>query len=71
MFDTWTALDSTSIQALQYDETTKVLQIRFARGSEYQYEGVPADVVTGLAHASSPGRYFRANIAGAYGDEGV
>ena len=62
MFDAWTALDSTNIQAIQYDQNTHILQVRFAGGRVYAYDSVPEDTVTALAHSSSPGRFFLEHI---------
>lgn len=62
----WVPVSSSMIEAVSYDQTKQELGIRFVDGREYTYVGVPVDVVQGLTHSSSPGRYFWQYIRGAY-----
>lgn len=58
---------STAIDHVQYDETNKLLHIRFRSGSTtYTYVSVPKPVYEALMRAPSKGRYFAAHIAKRY-----
>lgn len=64
-------VDSSNIAAIGYkagdpDTNLGTLQVRFSSGSEYTYEGVPAQVVEELFEADSVGRTFFATIRGKY-----
>jgi hypothetical protein len=43
-----------------------VLEIEFLDGGVYQYFDVPESIYTGLIQAESAGKYFWANIRGAF-----
>lgn len=58
----WQPLASSNLDAMRYDPTRELLLVRFKGGAVYAYEGVPADIATGLAEADSPGRYMAENI---------
>jgi hypothetical protein len=62
----WTPLASSNLSALRYDESTRVLQIRFQSGRTYSYQDVDPTVVDGLKEASSPGAFFNNNIKGIF-----
>lgn len=66
MFETWTPLSSSNIQAIRYDESTRKLSVRFSSGSTYEYADVGHDTVMDFAHASSPGRFFASDIRDSY-----
>lgn len=51
-------VQSSSLDAVGYDEAASTLGARFKDGAEYQYEGVPESVFAGILSASSAGRYF-------------
>ncbi len=62
----WKQVDSTWIEAIQYDDTTQTLGVRFLDGRVYQYKNVPSDIAQGMATAQSPGSYFWSNIRNQY-----
>ena len=59
-----TAVESSTLAALAYDDGREILQLEFRSGRKYQYFGVPATVCEGLLRASSKGRYFNEVIGG-------
>ena len=60
------SVNSTCLDEVFYNGDAQELTLTFASGSTYSYAGVPADVAQGLVDAGSKGRYFQANIRGAY-----
>jgi hypothetical protein len=60
------AVDSESIATIAYDETSAVLEIEFADGSNYRYFDVPADVHRQFKAADSKGRFFHRMIRRKY-----
>jgi hypothetical protein len=56
------SVDSSTLAAVGYDAASSTLGVRFKNGSEYEYSGVPESVYRGLLAASSPGKYFEANV---------
>lgn len=60
------SLDSRSLAAVGYDETSRTLEVAFVNGSVYQYHDVPAGVFAALLSAESAGRYFNAAIRTRY-----
>lgn len=59
-------LSSSAIASATYDDENEDLTITFRNGGAYDYHGVPAEIFQGLANASSPGRYWHANIKDQY-----
>ena len=59
-------LSSTALRSCAYDGETQALDVTFASGRVFTYEGVPQDVFEGLRDAPSPGSYYHANIKDAY-----
>jgi len=59
---------SSNIRSVGYDPGSSTLEVEFNSGSIYQYLEVSKDEYEGLMSASSKGRYFNANIKGAYQD---
>ena len=57
-------LSSSAIAAIDYYGSR--LTVTFTDGSDYDYEGVPPEVVIELVNAGSAGRYFNANIRNEY-----
>jgi hypothetical protein len=51
-------VDSSSISALAYDESTRTLGVRFRQGETYLYHGVPAALYRALMDAESLGGLF-------------
>jgi hypothetical protein len=58
----YVTVDSSTISAVAYDETTSTLGVRFKNGSEYEYSSVPESVFRGICSASSAGKYFAQNV---------
>lgn len=59
-------VDSTAIQAIDYDETHDKLFVRFVSGERYLYVGVPGEVCRSFLDADSKGRFFQAEIRDCY-----
>jgi len=53
-----TAVESTTLRTIAYDEVGEVLQLEFCSRAIYQYFDVPAAVHQGLLDAQSKGGYF-------------
>jgi hypothetical protein len=63
----WNQLSSSFLTRCTWDPETEELQLQFASGKTYSFDGVPASVYQGLLEADSPGRYYHANIKDNYG----
>jgi hypothetical protein len=61
-----TAVDSSTLVTVAYDETRELLQLEFCTRVVYQYFGVPAAVHQALVDAPSKGRYFHHAIRGRF-----
>ncbi len=61
-----TAVSSTNISSIGYDEESFSLEIEFNNGSVYQYFDVPPEVYRDLMAAGSYGQYFAKNIKGVF-----
>jgi len=59
-----TAVESTTLAAVAYDEAEEALLLAFRSGEIYQYHGVPAAIHEGLLSAVSKGSYFNRIIRG-------
>ena len=57
-----TAVESTTLVTVSYDDARAVLQLEFCSRAVYQYFSVPAAVHQSLLDASSKGRYFNQAI---------
>jgi hypothetical protein len=66
-----TAVESTTLAALAYDEAREILQLEFRSGALYRYCGVPAPVYEALLSAPSKGRYFNRSIRGSFAFSGA
>lgn len=58
----YVSVDSSSLDAVAYDEASSTLGVRFRNGSEYEYLAVPADVYLGILSAPSAGKYFNTHV---------
>ena len=56
---------SSSISEVGHDSTTNTLEVKFANGGIYRYDGVTADHYDALLKAPSLGRHFQQHIRGA------
>jgi KTSC domain len=61
-----TAVESTTLAMVAYDDARELLQLEFRSLAIYQYFGVPAAVHTALLRASSKGSYFNRVIRGRF-----
>ncbi len=52
-------LERQGIAVVDYDGETQLMRIRFARGSLYEYEGVPPAIVTWLIRTKDPAGYVK------------
>ena len=60
----FTAVESTTLATIAYDEARELLQLEFRSRAIYQYLGVPAAVHEALLGAPSKGSYFNRFIRG-------
>jgi hypothetical protein len=61
-----TAVESTTLATVAYDDARELLQLEFRSRAIYQYFGVPAVVHASLLHAPSKGSYFNRVIRGRF-----
>jgi hypothetical protein len=61
-----TAVESTTLVTVSYDDARGLLQLEFCSRAVYQYFSVPAAVHQSLLDASSKGRYFNQAIRGRF-----
>jgi hypothetical protein len=59
-------VDSTAIQAIDYDGERAKLFVRFVSGERYVYVGVPGEVHRSFLDADSKGRFFQSEIRDQY-----
>ena len=61
----WQKLDSSMLDAVDYDDVLHVLHVRFnGRGEIYSFQEVPEDMYKGLMESTSKGAYFNKKIKG-------
>jgi len=63
-----TAVESSNLKAIGYDQATQTLQVDFKSGKRYQYQSVPPDVFAEFQAAESVGKFFAARIKGEFFD---
>jgi KTSC domain len=61
-----TAVESTTLAALAYDDVHEILRLEFRSLAVYRYFGVPAWVYEALLEAPSKGGYFNQAIRGRF-----
>ena len=61
-----TAVESTTLATVAYDDARELLQLEFRSRAIYQYFGVPAAVHAALLRAPSKGSYFNRVIRGRF-----
>ncbi len=61
-----TAVESTTLATVAYDQARQLLQLEFCSRAIYQYFGVPAAVHQALLQAPSKGSYFNRFIRGRF-----
>lgn len=57
---------SSAITGQGYDAERGILAVQFKGGKTYHYEGVPPDLVDGMAKAESIGKFVAANVVGKF-----
>lgn len=58
--------NSSNLDSALYEETKKMLLVRFKSGDVYRYSDVPANVFKKLCLADSAGNFFGTNIRSIY-----
>jgi hypothetical protein len=61
-----TAVDSSTVAGIGYDNTSMTLEVAFTGGTLYQYFNVPRSVYRKFMKADSKGQFFNAEIRDAY-----
>jgi KTSC domain len=61
-----TAVESTTLAIIAYDEAQALLRLEFRSRAVYLYFDVPCGVHEGLLRAASRGRYFNTEIRGRF-----
>ena len=61
-----TAVESTTLATVAYDEVRELLQLEFRSRAIYHYLGVPSIVHEALLAAPSKGGYFNQSIRGRF-----
>lgn len=61
-----TAVNSSNLASVGYEEPSQTLEIEFHHGGVYQYYDVPEHIYIELKNAGSIGSYFCQNIRNAY-----
>ena len=61
-----TAVESTTLARVAYDDAMEMLQLEFRSRAVYQYFGVPSAVHAALLRAPSKGNYFNRVIRGRF-----
>jgi hypothetical protein len=61
-----TAVESTALATVGYDDAHELLQLEFRSGANYRYYGVPTAVHEALLQAPSKGSYFNWAIRGRF-----
>lgn len=61
-----TAVESTALATVGYDEAQELLRVEFCGRAIYHYFGVPVTVHQGLLGAPSKGSYFNQAIRGRF-----
>jgi len=64
-------LTSSNLQAVAYDPTSRVLEVKFHGGNHYRYHDVDPKTHEALLSAESAGKYFGAHIRGKHRHEEV
>ena len=67
---TWTAVESSALQAAAYAETPGLLYLLFRSGEVYRYFDVPRWQYQEFLAADSKGQYFGRNIRGHFRTSG-
>jgi hypothetical protein len=66
LYEEWNYVDSSMIDAIDYDDDDEVLMVRFAGGEEYEYYNVEQEIYDELLRADSKGQFFWQNIRDYY-----
>ena len=61
-----TAVESTTLRSVAYDESRRLLRLEFRSLAVYDYFGVPAEIHGALVRASSIGACFNETVRGCF-----
>lgn len=61
-----TAVSSSNIASVGYDEGSQTLEVEFIRGAVYQYFDVPQSIFIEMMGAGSVGSYFASAVKDSY-----
>ena len=61
-----TAVESTTLRSISYDESRGLLRLEFCSLAVYDYFGVPAEIHVALLRASSIGAFFNKAVRGCF-----
>lgn len=61
-----TAVRSTEIAIVGYDENSKLLEVAFRNGSVYHYEGVTQKTYQEMIQAESVGSFFASHVKNSF-----
>tara|TARA_R110002110_G_scaffold41633_2_gene131884 strand:- start:859 stop:1074 length:216 start_codon:yes stop_codon:yes gene_type:complete len=59
------SVTSSMLSSIGYDKDEEILEIKFANGSLYRYEGVPPNEYYDLIQADSVGKHFTQHVKNA------
>lgn len=62
----WVHVDSLTLIAVRYDQTSKTLNIRFRNGSEFEFRNVPVKIYESLLSSETKSSYFDQYIKGLF-----
>jgi len=62
----WIKVASSNINAIKYEISSQVLEIKFNDGHVYSFSNVPGTIYLGMVSAPSKGKYFHQNIQGKF-----
>jgi len=62
----WIYVDSSNIEAVQYNTDNQELYVQFLSGGTYCYHDVPEEIFNELLEASSKGSFLNRVIKGTY-----
>jgi hypothetical protein len=60
------SVNSSAMEAVGYDPTTRRMKIQFSSGKTYDFCGVPEHIHSGLMRAASKGAYYNDHIKDRY-----
>lgn len=65
------AVISSTLEAVNYNETTSILTIKFHNGEKHEYYSVPDYIYDSLVNARSKSKFYKQNIKNVYQSDQV